>query len=353
MQYHLLRALETLIGEAHRIAPVEVPEEFLAKWHSRFQKMLHIPRYYAPYSKTRLLAYAKAVQAQLADNHTAPVVFFGSLPFVKCRPTSPYFIFTDGAFFIHYREYNQDHSHARKDIERIISAEAEFMRNSAGVWCSSQWVADRITQEYQLPARLARCVGTGPGDVPPPIEPVLHENSLVMIAADFERKQGRLAVAAVAAARNLGVELGLKFIGAQPPADVLALPFVEWCGWLDLRQDADRRRFAEVLSRAGAQILLSRSDLTPLVIPEAASYGKATLATAVGGIPEMIRDGETGWLISPDALPDEIGIRIAQIFNAPRNLAICGDAAKQFCAASWSWKAVSEAAISSLHHAGL
>jgi glycosyltransferase involved in cell wall biosynthesis len=163
-----------------------------------------------------------------------------------------------------------------------------------------------------------------------------------MIAADFARKGGRLAVDAVEAARKSGTELTIKFIGAQPPPEVLALPFVEWCGWLDLRQDADRQRFAAVLSRAGAQILLSRSDLTPLVIPEAASYGKATLAAAVGGIPEMIRNDESGWLVRPEATVAEIGGRIAEIFNEPDRLAKAGAAAKKFCAENWSWEAVSQ-----------
>jgi glycosyltransferase involved in cell wall biosynthesis len=339
MQFHLLQALEQRLGPATRIAPVEVAEEFVGKWTSRFQKQLHIPRRYAYYSESRLSAFAQAIHAELPENDSKPVVFFGPLPFVKCRPSQPYFIYTDGAFFIHYWEYNADHSHAKKDIERICAAEAEFMRLAAGVWCSSQWVADRIAKEYHIPSERVRFVGTGPGNVPPPVEPVSYENFLVMIAGDFERKGGRLAVEAAAAARKLGVEVGIKFIGARPPADVLALPFVEWCGWLNLQENADRRRFTEVLSRAGAQILLSRSDLTPLVIPEAASYGKASLAAAVGGIPEMIRDGETGWLIRPDASPVAIGERIAQVFNEPDRLARAGVTARSFCAEHWSWEA--------------
>jgi glycosyltransferase involved in cell wall biosynthesis len=337
MQFHLLQALEAKLGAALRIAPVDVPEKFLGKWFSRVQKKFHIPRCYAYYSESRLASFARAVESKLPTCGSQPIIFFGALPFVKCRPAAPYFIYTDGAFFIHYWEYNQDHSHAKQDIKRICAAEAEFMRRSAGVWCSSQWVADRITREYQLPAGLARCVGTGPGNVPLPVEPVRYENYLVMVAGDFERKGGRLAVGSVTAARKLGVDASLKFIGAKPPPDVLALPFVEWCGWLDCRQEADRRRFAEVLSRAGAQILLSRSDLTPLVIPEAAGYGKATLAAAVGGIPEMIRDGETGWLVRPEDSAAAIGGRIALVFKEPDRLTQAGAAAKSFCAEHWSW----------------
>lgn len=339
MQFHLLRELEQGLGSATRIAPVEVPEEVFGKWFSRLQKKLRIPRRYAYYSESRLSSFARAVDSHVPSGGSQPVIFFGALPFVKCRPPQPYFIYTDGAFFIHYWEYNQDHSHARQDIERIAMAEAEFMRGSAGVWCSSRWVADRITLEYQLPPGLARCVGTGPGDVPPPIEPVCYDRYLVMIAGDFERKGGRLATESVSAARELGADVTIKFIGAKPPADVLARPYVEWCGWLDLRKDQDRRRFAEVLSRAGAQVLLSRSDLTPLVVPEVASYGKATLAAAVGGIPEMIEDGKTGWLMSPKASPAEIGSCIAKCFKEPNSLVHAGAAAKTFCAENWSWKA--------------
>jgi glycosyltransferase involved in cell wall biosynthesis len=345
MQFHLLRALELRLGAATRIAPVEVAEEFVGKWSSRFQKQLHIPRQYAYYSESRLSAFARAVESKLSTGGSQPVIFFGALPFVRCRPSQRYFIYTDGAFFIHYWEYNQDHTHARSEIERICAAEAEFMRRAAGVWCSSQWVAGRIAKEYHFPSERVRFVGTGPGDVPPPIEPVRYENFLVMIAGDFERKGGRLAVESVAAARKGGSDIGIKFIGAKPPPDVLALPFVEWCGWLDLQQNADRRRFAEVLSRAGAQILLSRSDLTPLVIPEAASYGKATLAAAVGGIPEMIKDGETGWLFRPEATPAEIGERIAEVFKEPNRLAQAGAAAHSFCAERWSWEQVAKWAV--------
>lgn len=342
MQFHLLRALESQLGPARRIAPVEVAEEFWGKWVSRFHRKLRIPRRYAYFSETRLAAFAKAVHTQLPADRSPPVVFFGSLPFVKCRPVAPYYLYTDGAFFIHYWEYNQDHSHNPRDIGRITAAEAEFMRGAAGVWCSSQWAADRITKEYGLAPGAATWAGTGPGDVPEPVEPVRYENSLAMVAADFERKGGRLAVESVRAARELGCDVGLKFIGAKPPAEMLALPFVEWCGWLDLRRAADRRRFAEVLSRVGAQILLSRNDLTPLAIPEAAAFSKATIATAVGGIPEMIQNGATGWLISPNSSAEEIGRRISQIFKLPQERYAAGVAAQKNCARNWSWTAVAK-----------
>jgi glycosyltransferase involved in cell wall biosynthesis len=56
--------------------------------------------------------------------------------------------------------------------------------------------------------------------------------------------------------------------------------------------------------------LTSYSESFPYALLEGARYSRATVATAVGGIPEMIRDGETGFLVPSgdcEALADKIG----------------------------------------------
>jgi glycosyltransferase involved in cell wall biosynthesis len=41
----------------------------------------------------------------------------------------------------------------------------------------------------------------------------------------------------------------------------------------------------------------TRSEATSQVIPQALAVGTPVVATAVGGIPEIVRDGETGRLV--------------------------------------------------------
>jgi starch synthase len=65
----------------------------------------------------------------------------------------------------------------------------------------------------------------------------------------------------------------------------------------------------------------------------------------VGGIPEMIRDGATGWLVRPEAGPSEIGERIAQLFKDPDRMAQAGGAGRSFCAEHWSWDSVAKKAL--------
>ncbi|MGZ6825878.1 MAG: glycosyltransferase, partial [Mycobacteriales bacterium] len=56
----------------------------------------------------------------------------------------------------------------------------------------------------------------------------------------------------------------------------------------------------------------------PLAVLEAFACGRAVVATAVGGVPEVVRPGETGWLVPPrdraalgDALREALSDRTA------------------------------------------
>jgi glycosyltransferase involved in cell wall biosynthesis len=48
-------------------------------------------------------------------------------------------------------------------------------------------------------------------------------------------------------------------------------------------------------------LLSSESEGTPLTVMEAAYFGCPTISTAVGGIPDIVEDGETGILCPPEA----------------------------------------------------
>jgi colanic acid/amylovoran biosynthesis glycosyltransferase len=51
-------------------------------------------------------------------------------------------------------------------------------------------------------------------------------------------------------------------------------------------------------------ILTSRSEGIPLVLMEAMAHGRAVLAPSITGIPELVKDGETGFLYRAGSLED-------------------------------------------------
>jgi glycosyltransferase involved in cell wall biosynthesis len=62
----------------------------------------------------------------------------------------------------------------------------------------------------------------------------------------------------------------------------------------------DQGGVQEILSRAKLLVLPSRQEGQPNVIMEAMSFGVPVIATRVGGIPDLISHGKSGWLVKPD-----------------------------------------------------
>lgn len=60
-----------------------------------------------------------------------------------------------------------------------------------------------------------------------------------------------------------------------------------------------RRELYGHLDRAAVVVFPSRRDGFPVVCAEAMAHGRAVVATAVGGLPDMVVDGETGLLVPP------------------------------------------------------
>ncbi len=61
-----------------------------------------------------------------------------------------------------------------------------------------------------------------------------------------------------------------------------------------------RADIPDLLSRHGVFVLSSRYEGLPLSIIEAMRSGLPVIATRVGGVPELVIDGETGLLVGPD-----------------------------------------------------
>ena len=74
---------------------------------------------------------------------------------------------------------------------------------------------------------------------------------------------------------------------------------------------------APLLAAMDLFILPSQTEGLPITILEAMAAGRPVIATAVGGIPEVVRDGETGILIhSRD--PEELAGAAIRLLDAPR-----------------------------------
>jgi glycosyltransferase involved in cell wall biosynthesis len=75
-------------------------------------------------------------------------------------------------------------------------------------------------------------------------------------------------------------------------------------------------------------VLTSRSEGIPLVLMEAMAHGKPVLAPSITGIPELVLDGENGFLYRPGSLEDFVA-RVELVYHSGWALGPIGRSARQ------------------------
>jgi glycosyltransferase involved in cell wall biosynthesis len=108
----------------------------------------------------------------------------------------------------------------------------------------------------------------------------------------------------------------------------------------------DAARVRRLLGGAVAMVVPSIYEGMPLVVLEAMAAGTPVVASAVSGIPEVVVDGETGWLVPPES-PAALAATLAAVLADPAEAARRGEAgrrraAERYCPAVSSalWRAM-------------
>jgi len=133
------------------------------------------------------------------------------------------------------------------------------------------------------------------------------------IAANKDRLEGRLKIMVGGNGEVAEFTQRVKAAGLDN--------IIEYLGWVG----AERKE--QVLAAADFIILPSYIEGMPVSILEGAARAIPAVATAVGGVPELLDDGCNGIMINPGK-PDEIASALLQYINNPGLVAAHGQAAR-------------------------
>jgi len=119
-------------------------------------------------------------------------------------------------------------------------------------------------------------------------------------------------------ARTLGLGRAVHFLGFIDPSDLPAH-----------------------YARADLFALPSARESFPLVLLEAMASGLPVVATAVGGVPEMVVDGETGLLVPPDD-PGALAEAVNSLLDDPERMRAMGEKGRDTVREHYTWDKVAE-----------
>jgi glycosyltransferase involved in cell wall biosynthesis len=182
------------------------------------------------------------------------------------------------------------------------------------------WVESGRALLERVGADASAAVICAPG-VPSPAHPSGGDGYTILFAArDFLAKGGDVALAAFAQVRTEFPQARLIVVGAAQHGP--ARDGVEWLGLLS-REELYRDGYP----RADVFLYPTRFDAGPLVVMEALAHGVPVVGTRNFGLPDLVRDGETGLLVAEDDA-DAAASAVVALLRDPARRSRLGSAAR-------------------------
>jgi glycosyltransferase involved in cell wall biosynthesis len=87
-------------------------------------------------------------------------------------------------------------------------------------------------------------------------------------------------------------------------------------GCCDFQGHVSRQQVLHDVSRACLSVLPTRAEAASYVLIESLAFGTPIVASKVGGIPEIVRDGVDGYLVPPDD-PETLAGTLVKLLGNP------------------------------------
>ncbi len=214
--------------------------------------------------------------------------------------------------------------------ERAIASEGAAMRRADLLTFPTEWAARSAIDDYGIdPDRVFVQPFGANMDDPPPRTEILGPRAegpfrLLFCGVQWKRKGGDIVLDAAERLIAAGVDIELTILGCTPPAEwtpsetlrraTTVIPF------LDKKKPDERARFREIFARSDLLVLPTQAECYGVVFCEAAAFGTVSFGTATGGVPEVIREGETGFTLPPGASGAAYAEAIGALLSDPVRL---------------------------------
>ena len=320
--YCMVQALQKHCGEVSHIGPLHAPkEELIGRIINKCTRVLFKKRYKYHYSILMSKHYAKTVAQQLAgqgfDLIVAPL---GSAEIAFLKTDIPTILVGTATLGLLFNYYPTCLNLVNLSYREMDIIEKHATRMAKALVYSSPWGARSAIDDYHADPAKVHVVPMGANfDNPPAREVILQKRKsssckLLFVGVDWQRKGGGIAFETLLELEKMGITAELIICGCTPPKQfthekMQIIPF------LDKNDPEQHNRLTQLYLESDFLLLPTRSDCTPIVFCEANAYGLPVITARTGGVPEVVRDGENGFVLPFAARGDEYAEVIASVYQ--------------------------------------
>lgn len=245
-------------------------------------------------------------------------------------------------WYDHFYKKSRLHQLGRELLARRLP------RSARGVIAMSDWCARGIVEDYGISPERVHTVLPGANlnrwhfvDRSSHPEKVVR---ILMVGGEFKRKGGDALLAWAEKNQDRGVEIDiatwpgqlpdrvLQMMGPLPASEVATVSLAPWLP--NVRVHCGKRpnspELLQLFEQADIFCLPTRGDFSSIASLEAMATGLPVVVGGVGGIPELIEEGKTGFLVEPDNASQLERALEQLIGDRSRRLAV-GRAARTAC----------------------
>ena len=321
--FSILRQLE-LRAEVIRVFPLRQQVRYLYAGKYLYQRQRG--RTYRPDREPRLLrSLARQVERRVRGL-VADVVFApGSHIMAEIDLPLPKIFLADATFANVLGFYDSFTNCAPGFVEQGHAMDRKALANCDAAIYPSEWAARSAIEDYGAPPSKVHVIPWGANITAPDEASVraqiearpFDELRLLFVGRDWSRKGGDIVLATCEELRRRGVPLRLDLVGL-PRVPVDLPPYARSLGLLDKNNPRDRERLDDLFARAHFFFMPSRAENYGIVFCEAAAFGVPSIASDVGGIPTIVRNGHTGFTLPAGSPPEAYADRLQGVFAHPR-----------------------------------
>lgn len=333
--YHAAQALQKYCGDVFYIdstSPQEKPGRkafykklrFLLKKYSTYNPFFSIGRKYfvCNYRISTAKKFAKVANPWLATNSFDVIVAPASTTEVAFVNTDIPIVLVEDATFAALHNYYPQYSGLPEGAVHDMNSLADIAIKKASLLIyASNWAARSAIEDYHADPQKVRVALMGANlENPPSKEEIVQQKKksdrcrLLFVGFDWQRKGGDIAFETLLKLEELGIEAELIVCGCVPPKK-FSHERMKVIPYLDKNDPKQYKELEQLLWTCDFLLLPTRNECFGIVFCEANAFGLPVLTTHTGGVPEVVRDGENGFVLPLSARGAEYAKVIAKTYR--------------------------------------